>query len=286
MLGARPADRSTLDRVIAALLSALLLLGGGGGAVADRPVAFAGGGGEVTLAGTIAVPPGPGPHPAAVLVGGFGPANRDGAFGERGDGAYRAWARELAARGLAVLRYDKRGTGESGGAALSWLDARPLAADAAAAARALARLPGVDPARLTLIGHSQGGDLALAAAAVAPVARIVTIGAPGRPLGLLSRASGSAGRFLRRLLGPEVAAATLRRDPLRDAARARQPALLVHGTEDHTVPVEDMAALARARARAGRATQTLRVPGAGHFVSVNGRVPEGAFDAIARFARA
>ena len=37
------------------------------------------------------------------------PANRDGAFGERGDGAYRTWAWELAARGLAVLRYDKRG---------------------------------------------------------------------------------------------------------------------------------------------------------------------------------
>lgn len=271
--------------MIAALLSALLLLAGGGGAAADRPVAFPAGGG-VTLVGTLALPPGPGPHPAAVLVPGFGPQNRDGAFGDRGNLAYRAWARELAERGLAVLRYDKRGTGASGGAALSWLDARPLAADAVAAARALARLPGVDPRRLTLIGHSQGGDLALAAAASAPVARVVTIAAPGRPLGLLSRASGSASRFLRRLMGSEVAAATLRRNPLPDAARAPQPALLVHGTADRTVPLEDMAALARARERAGRATRTLRVPGAGHFVSVDGRVPEGTFDAIARFARA
>jgi dipeptidyl aminopeptidase/acylaminoacyl peptidase len=271
--------------VIAALLSALLLLAGSGGAAADRPVAFPAGGG-VTLAGTLALPPGPGPHPAAVLVPGFGPQNRDGAFGDRGNLAYRAWARELAERGLAVLRYDKRGTGASGGAALSWLDARPLAADAVAAARALARLPGVDPRRLTLIGHSQGGDLALAAAASAPVARVVTIAAPGRPLGLLSRASGSASRFLRRLMGSEVAAATLRRNPLPDAARAPQPALLVHGTADRTVPLEDMAALARARERAGRATRILRVPGAGHFVSVDGRVPEGTFDAIARFARA
>jgi hypothetical protein len=52
------------------------------------------------------------------------------------------------------------------------------------------------------------------------------------------------------------------------------------------VPLEDMAALARARARAGRPTRTLSVPGAGHFVSVDGRVPAGTFDAIARFARA
>ena len=272
--------------VIAALISALVLLGGGGVATADRPVAVPAAGGEVALAGTVTVPAGPGPHPAAVLVGGFGPNNRDGSFGERGDGAYRGWAEALAERGLAVLRYDKRGIGESEGPALSWLDARPLAADAAAATRLLAGLPGIDPERVTLIGHSQGGDLALAAALVAPATRIVTLAAPGRPLGLLPRATGAAGRFLRRLVGPAVASATLRRDPLRDAARAPQPALLVHGTADRTVPVADMAALAAARERAGRSTRTMTVPGAGHFVSVNGRVPEGALDAIARFARA
>jgi dipeptidyl aminopeptidase/acylaminoacyl peptidase len=274
--------------VIAALISALVLLGGAGAATADRPVAIPAAGGEVALAGTVTVLPGPGPHPAAVLVGGFGPANRDGSFGERDrdGGAYRAWAEALAERGLAVLRYDKRGVGESEGPALSWLDARPLAADVAAATRVLAGLPGVDPERVTLIGHSQGGDLALAAALVAPATRIVTLAAPGRPLGLLPRGTGAAGRFLQRLLGPGAASATLRRDPLRDAARARQPALLVHGTADRTVPVEDMSALAAARERAGRSTRTLTVPGAGHFVSVDGRVPEGALDAIAWFARA
>jgi len=271
--------------MLAALISALLLVGGGGPAVAERPVAITAAGGELTLAGTLTVPPEPGPHPAAVLLGGFGPNDRDGAFGGRDGGAYRTWADELAERGVAVLRYDKRGIGESQGPALSWLDARPLATDAAAAARTLAGLPGIDPERVTLIGHSQGGTLAYAAARTAPVTRIVTVAAPGRPLGLLSRASGAAGRFLTRLVGPGVAGATLRRDPRPAAARAPQPALLVHGTADRTVPVADMAALARARERAGRSSETLRLPGAGHFASVDGRVPEGAFDAIAGFAR-
>ena len=270
--------------MVAALVSALLLLGGGAG-VAERPITLPAAGGELALRGTVAVPAGPGPHPAAVLVGGFGPADGDGGFGERA-GAYATWARELAARGVAVLRYDKRGTGDSDGPALSWLDARPLAADAVAAVRALVRLPGVDLGRVTIIGHSQGGDLALRAAAAAPATRIVTLGAPAQPLGRLRRAAGAAGRLLERLAGPAVAAATLGRDPLPDAVRARQPALLVHGTADRTVPLGDMAALARARGRAGLATRTLAVPGAGHFVSVDGVVPDGVFDAVARFAEA
>ena len=210
-------------------------------------------------------------------MGGFGPADRDGSFaGERDEGAYRTWADELAARGLAVLRYDKRGIGESEGPALSWLDARPLAADAGGRRAGAGRPPGRRPApgepdraqpgrrpRLRRRGRRAGG------------ARSSRIGAPGRPLGLLDRASGAAGRFLRRLVGAGASAATLRRDPLPDAARARQPALLVHGTRDRTVPLADMAAIARARDRAGRPTRTLRVPGAGHFARSTAASPPG-----------
>jgi pimeloyl-ACP methyl ester carboxylesterase len=81
-----------------------------------------------------------------------------------------------------------------------------------------------------------------------------------------------------------VADATLRTDPLRDAAAARQPALLVQGTRDRTVPFEDMGRIAAARRAAGRATTTLPVPGAGHFLQVEGRVPLRVLDAIAAFA--
>lgn len=264
--------------MLAALVSALVLLGPPG----ERPVAIPAGGG-VVLSGTLSVPAGPGPFPVAVFVGGFGPTNRDGSFGDGGGRAYRGIARGLTRRGVAVLRYDKRGIGDSGGPALSWLDARPLAGDAVAAARTLAALPGADPARVALIGHSQGGDLVLQAARSAPATRLVTLSAPGRPLGGLPRVSGVAGRFLDRLVGPEVARATLARDPRRDAARAGQPALLLHGTRDRTVPISDMARLAGARRAAGLPTRTLAVPGVGHFLEVEGRVPAAMLDAVAAF---
>lgn len=264
--------------IVSALVAALLLVPGAG-APAERPVSIPVAGG-VTLSGSLLVPAGQGPFPAAVLVSGFGPQDRDGG----GSGAYRRLAEGLAQRGLVVLRYDKRGVGDSGGDPLSWLDARPLAADAAAAARLLSRIPGIDTRRLTLVGHSQGGDLAFAAARHSPATRIVSLSAPGRPLGLLPRAAGTASRFLRRLVGPVIADATLGADPRRDAAAARPPALLVQGTRDRTVPFADMARLAAARRAEGRPTRTLPVPGAGHFLQVEGRVPLGVLDAIAAFA--
>lgn len=270
--------------MLSALLGAILLAAPSTAtAVAERPVSIPTADGP-TLSGTLAIPPGPGPHPAAVLVGGFGPSNRDGSLDARGNPPYREIARALAGRGIMVLRYDKRGIGRSEGAALAWLDARPLAADAAAAARRLVALPGVDTRRVTLIGHSQGGDLALQAARTAPATRVVTLSAPGRRLGLLPRVSGTAGRLLKRLIGPGAARATLGRDPRPDAAALRQPVLLVHGTRDRTVPLTDMGLLLAARERAARDTTTLTVPGAGHFLQVEGRVSARALDAVAAFA--
>ncbi|MGD9571919.1 MAG: alpha/beta hydrolase family protein [Thermoleophilia bacterium] len=265
--------------MLAAMLGSLLLATAP--APVEQPVAIPAAGG-VTLAGTLTLPAGAGPHPAAVLVSGFGPSRRDGSFEGTG-GPYADLAAALARRGVAVLRYDKRGLGESGGPALSWLDARPLVRDAVAAVRALIGTPGVDRARVALIGHSQGGDLALAAAPSTGATRVVTLSAPGRPLGQLPRVTGTARRFLDRLVGPDAARATLRTDPRPAAARVRAPVLMVHGTRDRTVPLQDMRALAAARSAAGRTTRTVTVPRAGHFLEVDGRVPPAAIRAVADF---
>jgi len=250
----------------------------------ERPVTIPTSDG-VTLSGTLTIPAGAGPHPAAVIVGGFGPDNRDGSLDGRGDVDYKTLAHNLARRGVEVLRYDKRGIGRSGGSPLSWLDARPLATDAVAATRTLAALPGVDSARVTLIGHSHGGDLALQAARTAPATRVISLSAPGRPLSMLPEVpGGTADRLLARLVGGDVARATLNRDPRVDAAAVRQPTLLVQGTADRVVPIADLGLLRAARTAAGRPTSTIRVPGAGHFLKVEGRVPARVLDAIAAFA--
>jgi pimeloyl-ACP methyl ester carboxylesterase len=139
------------------------------------------------LAGTLTLPAGGGPHPLAVIVGGFGPQGRDG-----GGDLYRRLAGDLARRGVASLRYDKRGVGDSPGAPLAWLNAEVLAADAEAATRTGAAPAETDPRRVVLVGHSQGGVLSLRAGRRAPVAGVVTLAAPGRPLGELPRSGGSA----------------------------------------------------------------------------------------------
>ena len=111
--------------------------------------------------------------PGVVIVHGSGPMTRDGTmsgqlgarFGFRLQ-VYEDLARALSDRGLAVLRYDKRGsvTPRWSGSAATERDAGPsttmqYAIDALAAMRALAQHPLVDPHRLFFVGHSQGGQL-------------------------------------------------------------------------------------------------------------------------------
>jgi uncharacterized protein len=269
--------------VLAAVAAAVVLAGAP--VPRDVPVAIPATDG-VTLSGTLSLPAGPGPYPAALIVNGFGPNNRDGVFGFGEGSPYEAWARGLVRRDVAVLRYDKRGVGRTPGDPLSWLDARPLARDAAAAARALAARPEVDRRRVAMVGHSQGGALTFAVARRTPATRVVTLASPGRPLGRLAGDAGeSPSRLLRRLAGAGAARATLGPDPRRAAARTPQPALLIHGLLDRTVPPSDLAALAAVRRRAGHPTRVLRLRGGNHFLLVGGVVPPPMLDRIAAFVR-
>ncbi|MFD4753991.1 MULTISPECIES: S9 family peptidase [unclassified Streptomyces] len=139
----------------------------------SREITFASG--ATHLAGLLALPGGPAPSGAGragvVLVGGSGPTDRD-------NGTYFPPLRaRLLAAGFAVLSYDKRGVGASGG---DWRAGglAELAEDATAALARLRAEPGVDPAAVRLFGHSEGGWVALRAAARGGPERLVTSGCP------------------------------------------------------------------------------------------------------------
>jgi len=110
----------------------------------EEEVRFTNGG--VSLAGTLMTPKTTGRHPAVVLTHGSGPQLRQ-----------RGILEQLFVRsGFAVLTYDKRGMGGSGG---SWQNSsfEDLADDAVSGARMLQTRPDVDPRQIGFWGLSQGG---------------------------------------------------------------------------------------------------------------------------------
>ncbi|HEX8504073.1 MAG TPA: alpha/beta fold hydrolase [Hymenobacter sp.] len=133
--------------------------------------------GGVKLAGTLSIPDGTGPFPAALLLTDMGSQDRD----ER-QGKYRLFAdvaASLARQGIAVLRLDDRGVGQSGGNG-SVATTADLVRDAQAGLGYLRVRPSLDPARTGLIGHGEGGNVALLAAAQpVPPSFVVAMAASG-----------------------------------------------------------------------------------------------------------
>lgn len=133
---------------------------------------------DVHLAGTLYRPrTQTGPLPAAVLIHGSGPQDRNGYAS-----LMALYAEHLARRGFVVLSFDKRGTGDSGG---DWAGAGfgHLAADVNAARAFLRAQPGVDPDRIGLMGSSQAGWVAAQAIRDGgDPAFVILIGAAGAAL--------------------------------------------------------------------------------------------------------
>ena len=133
--------------------------------------------GNVALAGTLSIPDGPGPFPAAVLLSDMGRQDRDAR-----QGSYRLFAdlaSSLARQGIAVLRLDDRGVGQSGGDGRLATTA-DLMRDAQAALSYLRVRPSINPARTGFIGHGEGGNVALLAAVWAqPPSFVVCLAAAG-----------------------------------------------------------------------------------------------------------
>jgi uncharacterized protein len=239
------------------------------------------------LPGTLVVPKAEGRHPVVVLVHGSGPHDRDETFGP--NRPFRDLALGLATRGIAVLRYDKRTLVHGARMNRDVTVEQEVIEDALAALRVARGHAALDPARVYLLGHSLGAQLAPdIAARDTTVAGVILLAAPARPvtelmaeqfdyLGSLPQNAGEAAqaqlRTAREALRQYrdgvladtatvfgVPAAYLRdldkRDAVAVAVRLRVPLLILQGERDYQVTMVDFN---RWRAAfADRSTATLR----------------------------
>jgi pimeloyl-ACP methyl ester carboxylesterase len=137
----------------------------------------------VTLAGTFTIPQGKGPFPAVFLITGSGPQDRDETLLEHKP--FLVLSDYLTRKGIAVLRVDDRGFGQSTGV-FGTATSEDFAGDAEAALEYLKTRPEADPHKLGLVGHSEGGMIAPMIAArnhdVAFIVLMAGIGVPGDQL--------------------------------------------------------------------------------------------------------
>ncbi|UAJ10011.1 alpha/beta hydrolase [Glacieibacterium megasporae] len=252
--------------------------------------------GAVTLHGTILLPDGDAKVPGVVLIAGSGPTDRDGNSHIRSqtlqNNSLKLLAEGLAARGIASLRYDKRGIGESKVVNLdeSTLRFGTYVADAAKWAATLAADPRIS--RVVLIGHSEGALIATMAAEKATVAGVVSISGAGEPASAVLRRQFHAGAMPAALIAPAEATldslsagklvaapppellvlfrpsvqpyliSWLPLDPAAELAKLNVPVLIVQGATDLQISKRDAGLLAAAKPDA----KLVIVPGMNHVL--------------------
>jgi dienelactone hydrolase len=225
------------------------------------------------LAGTLTLPMGAGPFPGAVLITGLSPH-------ERNNGAppwmpLRDVSDALSRQGIAVLRVDDRGVGESTGdrpSSTTFDEANDVRTEVAW----LRAREQIDPRRIALVGYSEGGLIApMVAASDTLLAGIVTMAGPGVPGPVLARyqieaavvrdtsIAVAAREFaIERQLADTLTVrerSFLGIDPLAYARRVRCPALILQGGADLTVPPRSAERLAWAMRSAGNRNVSVQV---------------------------
>jgi pimeloyl-ACP methyl ester carboxylesterase len=254
------------------------------------------------LGGSITRPKTAGPAPALILIGGSGPTDRDETVA--GIPIFGQIARELVSAGFAVVRYDKRGVGQSGGRGESATIA-DYAEDARWVLNWLEDQKGIDKERIGLVGHSEGALAAmlLAARERGKVKAIALLAAPSTngstvvleqqkhilskmPIEDAERAEKVAlqekinnavikgtgwndiPEAARRVADTPWFYSFLTFDPRRAMNDTRQPILIVHGELDTQVMpyhADRLAELARAR-RTKAAVEVVKVAGVNHLL--------------------
>ncbi|PZR66928.1 MAG: hypothetical protein DLM63_07940 [Solirubrobacterales bacterium] len=301
------------QRVIVIAIAVCALVGvvgcGGGSGRGPGRASTAVSVGSPPLRGTLMLPArAAGRVPALVLMSGSGPHDQDETVGA--SAPFRDLAAGLAARGIATLRYDKRTFDYPAS-----VDARTFTAqdeyvpDALAAVAVLRARPEIDPARVFVLGHSQGGTFApLVAHADPRVAGVVLMAAAAEPfsrtlvrqIGYLAGLGGAIGararaqvlttqRLARQIDDPRLARLdpstrlldgtgpaywlSLRRyDEIATARALPQPLLLLQGGRDYQVTIPDDLDVWR-RGLAGRRDVTVRLYPAASHLFIDGSGP-------------
>jgi dienelactone hydrolase len=252
------------------------------------------------LAGTLTVPAGTARRwPVVVTITGSGAEDRDESLPiVRGYKPFREVADALGRRGIAVLRMDDRGYGASGGQFKNATTA-DFAEDVEDAVKWLRERSDIDPARVALLGHSEGGLIAPLVATRDPQLRaIVLLAGPAlsgkkvleyQNMQAVIRGEHATGARRDSLFRAAMAQvdtlamtdAWLRwfrdHDPLPTARKVRTPVLILQGATDHQVTPEQASMLEKAFREGGNTDVTRRVFAATNhlFVPDSSGVPGG-----------
>ena len=179
---------------------------------------------NVTLAATLTIPQGKGPFPGVVLITGSGPQDRDESL--LGHKPFLVLSDYLTRHGIAVLRADDRGVGKSTGVFAKGTTA-DFATDAEAGVAYLKTRAEIDPHKIGLVGHSEGGVIApMVAARNKDVAFIVMMAGTGVPGDQILPAQGEA---------IEVASGKSPEEAAKNAAKEKEMLTLVETEKDDAV---------------------------------------------------
>jgi hypothetical protein len=249
--------------------------------------------GEGTLHGTVVIPSRPATAPVVLFFGGSGPIDRDGNVQrakERNDGL-KMLAEQLGNRGIASVRYDRRGIGESASVQPheSNFVFSALVDDGTAWITRLSTDRRFN--KVVLAGHSEGSLIAILIAQSGKANGVITLNGPGRPhwqvlhdqlAGKLSSAQlAEADSIIQRMLRQDTIVpvstgmlalfrpsvqpylkSLYALDPARELQRLEVPVLIVQGTTDKNVPASEADVLVRSAKRATVA----RIMGMNHLL--------------------
>ena len=235
---------------------------------------------SITLEGSLLQPEG-NDLPAVLIIAGSGPTDRNGNNSIMTNNSLKMLAEGLYENGIATLRYDKRGIGASALSAEQMLDVRfdDMVNDAKSWVGFLQTVEGLSD--IHVLGHSQGSLVGILTAQTENVHSIISVAGPGVNGGEIIREQlkvqppilqeqadiildsleqghdvNKVHPMLQALFRPSVQAfvrSWIKYDPQEEIAKLQQPVLIVNGTEDIQVGVDQAEKLHAAHSSAQKA---------------------------------